>query len=91
MRTRTFYTTISLLTIGLLSGCTGTNTFAAKPMTSSVALGAMEPSMDLHAVVTSGSPLCLGSGDGLGHSMWVWQVVLAPDEDEELLVAAEAE
>ena len=91
MRTRTFYTTISLLTIGLLSGCTSTNTLASRPMTSSIALGAMESTDDLHMDITSGSPLCLSSGDDLGYSMWVWQVALAPEQDEELLVAAELE
>ncbi len=91
MRSRTLYTTVSLLTLGLLAGCTGTNTLARGPMTSSVALGAMESMDDLHAPVTAGSPLCLSSGDQLGHSMWIWQVALAPEQDEELLVLTEVE
>ena len=91
MRTRTFYTMVSLSTLGLLSGCAGTNTLAQGPMTSSVALGAMESIDELHAPVTAGSPLCLSSGDQLGHSMWIWQVALAPEQDEVLLVATEVE
>jgi hypothetical protein len=91
MRTRTFYTTLSLMTLGLLSGCAGTNTLAQGPLTSSVALGAMESTICMEAPLPSGSPLCLSSGDDLGHSMWIWQVALAPAQDDELLLVAESE
>jgi hypothetical protein len=63
MRTRTFYTTLSLMTLGLLSGCAGTNTLAQGPLTSSVALGAMESTICMEAPLPSGSPLCLSSQD----------------------------
>ena len=89
MRTRTFYTLLSLMTVGLLSGCAGTDTLAQGPLTSSVALGAMESTICFDAPLPSGSPLCLSSGDHLGHSMWFWQVALV--QDDELLLVAESD
>jgi hypothetical protein len=51
----------------------------------------MESTICMEAPLPSGSPLCLSSGDDLGHSMWIWQVALAPAQDDELLLVAESE
>ena len=91
MRTRTFYTTVSLMTLCLLSGCASTTSVASGPMTSSVALGAMESAAIFEAPIAVGSLLCLSSGDDLGHSMWIWQVALAPEREEDLVVATASE
>ena len=79
---------LTMMTIGLMSGCSGSMTSANHVQMPMVSLALMDVDVTPRIAPGGISPLCISSGDDLGQSLWVWQVALAEQEAQYRMAAA---